>query len=562
MTSGRRYWQDGSEVAGQQFDYRFDDIGNRDTTGGRASAVSDYTANRLNQYSTRTVPAYVDMLGLANPTTNVTVNGNVASRKGEYFHHPLNVPNSTAQYPTITVTSQYGTQQSDAGEVFVPAATEGFGHDLDGNLTSDGRWTLYTWDGENRLIEMMRDTSTPTLSSRQRLVFEYDAQGRRIRKQFYTHNGTIWVKQRDTICLYDGWNVVAELDANGSNAKLRTYVWGSDLSGTLAGAGGVGGLLWLNNVQTSYDGQTLPTGVHFVAYDGNGNVLALLKAADGSLSARYEYGPFGEPLRWTGALAEAQPFRFSTKWTDAETGLLYYGYRYYNPTTGRWLSRDPIEERGGVSLLVFVNNSPIRGYDSDGRLPCGTCGPDVTEAVRGTFAEVDAVWEAWNNDPQKRKDSCYSLLSPLSYAGAWVIPALAFLTDYRGESPPFLFAPPAEQGNGGTCATTVVFESKCYQARDVHYLYFGKLFKTCNQIDKLSFNRTSLTLAVTLWKRSKGEKHYTAGALAFALAGYDHAKVSHWEEACRKRPGNKAIESSLDWHWWPHCSLFDLGPAE
>jgi hypothetical protein len=59
------------------------------------------------------------------------------------------LPNTTAQYPTLTVVSQYGATQSDAGEVFVPAASESFGHDLDGNLTSDGRWTLYTCDGVN-----------------------------------------------------------------------------------------------------------------------------------------------------------------------------------------------------------------------------------------------------------------------------------------------------------------------------------------------------------------------------------------------------------------------------
>ncbi|MCZ7640940.1 MAG: hypothetical protein M5U12_35740 [Verrucomicrobia bacterium] len=146
------------------------------------------------------------------------------------------MPNATAQYPTITVTSQYGGQQSQSGEVFVPAVTESFGYDADGNLTSDGRWT-YLWDGENRLVEMKRDTSTPTLSSRLRLLFEYDAQGRRIRKYFYTHSGSSWVEQRDTICLYDGWNVVAEVDANASKARLRTYVWGSDLSGSLEGPG-------------------------------------------------------------------------------------------------------------------------------------------------------------------------------------------------------------------------------------------------------------------------------------------------------------------------------------
>ncbi len=381
VISGRRYWRDGSEVLGQQFDYRFDDIGNRKLTGGRASASSSYTNNLLNQITGRGVAGVVDVLGLANPTTNVTVNGNVASRKGEYFHHALSVANTNAQYPTITVTSQYGGQQSQSGEVFVPAVSELFTYDLDGNLTADGRWT-YSWDGENRLVEMKRDTNAPTPSCRLRLVFDYDQQGRRIRKTFYTHDGTNWVEQRDTICLYDGWNVMAELDTNDSNAKLRTYVWGTDLSGTLGGAGGVGGLLWVNNLQSTYGGQSLPVGVHFVAYDGNGNVVALVQAADGAYGARYEYGPFGEPIRQTGALADAQPFRFSTKWTDVESGLLYYGYRYYNPVMGRWLSRDPINDfsfrqiahHHGLSRTLchvgrstfehsFVCNDPVSKWD-------------------------------------------------------------------------------------------------------------------------------------------------------------------------------------------------------
>ena len=46
--------------------------------------------------------------------------------------------------------------------------------------------------------------------------------------------------------------------------------------------------------------------------------------------------PFGEVLRATGPMAKANPFRFSTKYQDDETDLLYYGYRYYNASTGRW----------------------------------------------------------------------------------------------------------------------------------------------------------------------------------------------------------------------------------
>jgi RHS repeat-associated protein len=57
------------------------------------------------------------------------------------------------------------------------------------------------------------------------------------------------------------------------------------------------------------------------------------------------------------------PFGFSTKYTDTETNLVYYGFRYYNPSTGRWLNRDPIEEQGGINLYSFVGNNPISSFD-------------------------------------------------------------------------------------------------------------------------------------------------------------------------------------------------------
>jgi len=225
-------------------------------------------------------------------------------------------------------------------------------YDADGNLISDGRWT-YAWDGENRLTNMMRNVESPA-GARQQLTFEYDAEGRRIRKQYWTNSGSGFVAQSTNLFLYDGWNLIGELNASGGG-RLRTYIWGTDLSGTMAGAGGVGGLLLVADYTT---GTT-----NFVAYDGNGNVAALTDAATGAASARYDYGPFGEPLRATGLVATNNPIRFSTKYTDSQSGFLYYGFRYYNPSTGRWISRDPIEEAGGSQLYVFGRNGPLTSID-------------------------------------------------------------------------------------------------------------------------------------------------------------------------------------------------------
>ena len=75
-----------------------------------------------------------------------------------------------------------------------------------------------------------------------------------------------------------------------------------------------------------------------------------------------------------GTFATTISFRFSAKYTDAETGLLYYGYRYYQPSTGRWLSRDPQEEQGGVNLYTFAENVPVNLFDYLGlQSSCSTC---------------------------------------------------------------------------------------------------------------------------------------------------------------------------------------------
>ena len=118
---------------------------------------------------------------------------------------------------------------------------------------------------------------------------------------------------------------------------------------------------------------TIPSGAaagsYFYGYDGNGNVAATVNASNGGIAGQHEYGPFGELLRATGPMAFTNPFRFSTKYQDDETGLLYYGYRYYNASTGRWLSRDPINELGANTIYDFdldtlnsPEESPLYGF--------------------------------------------------------------------------------------------------------------------------------------------------------------------------------------------------------
>lgn len=95
-----------------------------------------------------------------------------------------------------------------------------------------------------------------------------------------------------------------------------------------------------------------PVTTHFASYDGNGNVVGLVSANTATDTARYEYGPFGESIRVTGPMAKENPFRFSTKRTDDATDFVLYEYHAYKPSSGRWSSRDPINEPGHRTLLV------------------------------------------------------------------------------------------------------------------------------------------------------------------------------------------------------------------
>ena len=163
VTSGKKYWSDGTAVAGQQFEYTFDDIGNRTATktggdqyGGNLRSAS-YTPTSLNQYSSRTVPGYLEIMGSAVTNATVTVNAQATYRKGEYFRKELTADNSSApvwQAITNIAVVPNGTNAdlvtTNTGNLLLPKASESFIHDADGNLTSDSLWTN-RWDDENWL---------------------------------------------------------------------------------------------------------------------------------------------------------------------------------------------------------------------------------------------------------------------------------------------------------------------------------------------------------------------------------------------------------------------------
>jgi RHS repeat-associated protein len=241
-------------------------------------------------------------------------------------------------------------------------------YDFAGNMTGDAGANsaaiarTYVWDGENRLKEV-KITAAPQT---QIAAYRYDAFHRRISKTLGT--STTWF-------IYDGWNLIGEYTATTGSLPVlkKTHHWGLDLSGSIQGAGGVGGLLGTD----LYD-SAVGLGRYFPTYDGNGNVSEYLRS--GGVSARFTYDAFGRPLTTTTTVPTAHlSFRFSTKYRDPETDFYYYGYRYYSAVLGRWLGRDPIGEKGGTNLNCVVKNDTVNNGDYLGLVPWPEGGPVTGE---------------------------------------------------------------------------------------------------------------------------------------------------------------------------------------
>ena len=222
-----------------------------------------------------------------------------------------------------------------------------------------------SYDNEGNLLSGL--TPTSALPDRSNLNFTYNAENRPImvkngneiiEEYAYDHGGRR-VKKGNTIIIYDGYNAIAEYDLSSKSLK-ETYAWGLDLSNSTQGAGGVGGLLSVTDYTTQTPLISYPT------YDGNGNVSEYITEVDnGSISAHYEYDSFGNVIKKTGN--SEYTYQFSTKPYDTLTGLNYYNYRLYDPTNGRWINRDPIQEKGGLNLYNFVGNNGVNSWDYLGK---------------------------------------------------------------------------------------------------------------------------------------------------------------------------------------------------
>ncbi len=304
-------------------------------------------------------------------------NGTGAAATRSYAYDLAGNRTAAAEADLIANTNSTTSYTTNNVNAYSNVGGTAFTYDPDGNMTrglarNDGSLNgslvpmNLTWDAHNRL-----KTAAPVTAAAGRLrgSYTYDAQGRRIHRLVEVFQGGTWVLQSQVRYSYDGWNMNYEVTVDAaSQTTARRLTWGKDLSGSLQGAGGVGGLLMS---ETTTDGGTTWTPAYHL-YDGNGNMSTVVDGG-GAVLAAYTYDPYGRVAASSGSQAGSNVWRFSTKPVDTETGWSYYGYRYYSADLGRWTAKDPIGEKGGLLLFGFTKNNPVNDADRLGLDCLYTC---------------------------------------------------------------------------------------------------------------------------------------------------------------------------------------------
>jgi RHS repeat-associated protein len=310
----------------------------RDFTFDGLGRLSNRTLFRANE--TPVAPdafAYNSRSELTNALYQIRQSGTNAIRQFSYDFDPIGNRLASTEFGTNTayITSALNQYTSISNSVSsVPLCEMNPEFDADGNQTllktATGIWHV-TYNAENRPVIFTNETT--------KVEMAYDYMGRRFEYK-ETVNGTLTRHER---CLYRDYLQIAALDMlNGASVK-HSIVWdASERAATRPLALQIG------------------ANAYFYSFDQVKNVTELFDST-GSISATYDYSPFGQIVASTGAIAN--PITFSSEIYDSTLGLQYYNYRNLNTLDGRWINSDPIGESGGINGYALVCNRTMSSTD-------------------------------------------------------------------------------------------------------------------------------------------------------------------------------------------------------
>ena len=311
--------------------YGYDMAGNR-TSAQEASVVSSGTANAVNQVLQTSGGGMMRFAGTVSKPSTVTVGGNMALvRADNSFEGYAAVSSDSTTRVHIVATDTTPNRNTTDKYVDVPPSAvpaKAYAYDLNGNMTAAGPEgtpdVTYGWDAANRLTSIVKSGTTT--------VFDYDGLGRRVREWTNGAETKRWV--------WDGLELCEERDSNNAVTK-RYYAQGMQVvSGSNSGS-------------------------YYYTRDHLGSVREMTSGTEVTIRARYDYAPYGQRSAnlVTGTNALDADFGFTGHYQHAASGLTLAPYRAYDANLGRWISRDPLRERGGMNLYGYVGNNPINAFD-------------------------------------------------------------------------------------------------------------------------------------------------------------------------------------------------------
>ena len=236
-------------------------------------------------------------------------------------------------------------------------ASAQYTYDTNGNRISkesDGTLVRYQYDALDRLVAVEEP-------ARQRVEYLYDASHRRMAKTLFVWDteASCWSCESEQRYLFDGRHEIGAADGNGALQQLRL------LGPGLAAEVGAAVALELHGI------------VYAPIHDHRGSVACLVDMDSRRVVEYSRMTAFGEEQLYNSAgesipaeLA-CNPWRFSSKRCESETGLVFYGRRFYDPEIGRWMTKDPLGDVDGVNDYAFVRNSPENLVDGEGLFSCG-----------------------------------------------------------------------------------------------------------------------------------------------------------------------------------------------
>lgn len=223
-------------------------------------------------------------------------------------------------------------------------------YDPQGNLirkTLDGEETKFESNILSQLVEIEQPDKTF-------LRFSYDPFGRKLIKKTYNSKEKNRQLLSTTRSFYLGHHELGTLDEKGDIQTLR--IPGISESG-----------ISLKSVAIEIKGKP-----YAVLHDISGNVSALVDSSTGKVVESYIYSAFGQEKIYDASQnlisssAVGNHWRYAEKPIDEETGLIYFGCRYYDPIIGRWISKDPAGFVDGSNLYAYCHNNPLKLCDPFG----------------------------------------------------------------------------------------------------------------------------------------------------------------------------------------------------